>query len=379
MVEIRKGTPADKADIIDFINCVFSQDKFPHDFKAMAPKCYSDEKEGLGAEHYMVVDGGKIKALVAMRIVEMHIGERVLRLGLIGNVSVHYYSRGEGYMKRLMNEAIEDARALGVDMLILNGFRQRYGYFGFEQAGYKVSFTVNTTNLRHTMSEVDISDISFYELNEGMDKEINFAIGLMEKKAAYISREKEDFVKICRSWHQKPRVICSGGEMIGYVVSVDGTYSEIVLSDENELGRVIKALFNEDGVKKTTMSVPPYESERVAFLESFSEDYKIEHVEMVSVLNWKRTLEGLINLKKFAEPIQDTEAIIEVDGVCLSISVKDGEVSVEELCGSRDDALKLSHNEAEKMLFSPMGLIRKSEMLKNIAPLPLFIHAADAF
>ena len=379
MIELRKGTVADKADIIDFINCVFSQDKFPHDFKKMVPKCYADSVEGLGAEHYMVVDEGKIKALVAMRLVEMNTCGKRIKAGLIGNVAVHYYSRGEGYMKKLMNWTIEDAKAMGVDLLVLNGFRQRYGYFGFEQAGYKISFTVNTTNLRHTMSEVDDSLISFKELTENMKGEIDFAHSLMQKRVAYITRKKEEFVEICHSWHQIPRIIYSDNSPIGYLVSVENVYSEIVLQDEKDFSRVIKAIFAEDGLKETVISVAPYEVERVDLLSEICEKYEIEHVEMLNVLNWKNTLEALLTLKNVAEQLCDGEISLAIEGKGYKIKASNGSVTVSETDEIADPKLSFTNSEAEKAFFAPIGLVRKLSELKNWAPLPFFINAADAF
>ena len=100
---------------------------------------------------------------------------------------------------------------------------------------------------------------------------------------------------------------------------------------------------------------------------------------MVNVLNWKNTLEALIELKSHTEQLSDTEATFEVDGVCLHISVKSGKATVCKTDEPSENALKLSHNEAEKLLFAPFGLIKMSDVLKNVAPLPFFIHAADAF
>ena len=59
-----------------------------------------------------------------------------LRVGCVGTVSVHLYSRGEGHMKILMAMMMDDARAKGCDLLMLGGARKRYNYFGFEQAGW---------------------------------------------------------------------------------------------------------------------------------------------------------------------------------------------------------------------------------------------------
>ena len=66
-----KGIATEKEEIIDFLNLVFSQSHYPHDFKKLAPKAYSENINGLGAEHYLAKKDGKIKAIVANRIIDI--------------------------------------------------------------------------------------------------------------------------------------------------------------------------------------------------------------------------------------------------------------------------------------------------------------------
>ena len=42
MIEYRFAAPEHRADLIDFINYVFSQNSVPHDFKTLIPKVYAD-------------------------------------------------------------------------------------------------------------------------------------------------------------------------------------------------------------------------------------------------------------------------------------------------------------------------------------------------
>ena len=129
------ATPADREEVVDFANYVFSQAHRPHDFKTLLPKAYADHLPELGAKHYLAKQEGRIRALVADRMIDMRLLDDTLRVGCVGTVSVHPYSRSEGHMKRLMTMMLEDARAEGLDLLMLGGIRQRYNYFGFEQAG----------------------------------------------------------------------------------------------------------------------------------------------------------------------------------------------------------------------------------------------------
>ena len=70
MIEYLRAEKNDKEEIIDFINYVFSQNFCPHDFKTLLPKAYSDDVCGIGAQHYVVKEDGKIKATVAIRTID---------------------------------------------------------------------------------------------------------------------------------------------------------------------------------------------------------------------------------------------------------------------------------------------------------------------
>ena len=125
MTEFCRGRSQDQEEIIDFINMVFSQNSVPHDFKTLLPKLYSDDAD-TGCCHFLAKEDGKIRAVVGLFPTQLHVGERRLKLGHIGSVSVHKYSRGKGYMKKLMHMAIEAAKAEGMDALVLGGLKNRY-------------------------------------------------------------------------------------------------------------------------------------------------------------------------------------------------------------------------------------------------------------
>ena len=246
MVEYIKANIKDKADIIDFINYVFSQNGTPHDFKKLAPKSYADHINDLGAEHYMVKDDGRIKAIVANRIVKMNIYGHTLTVGLIGNVAVHPYSRGNGYMSDLLNMAIEDAKTKDIDILALGGQRQRYGYFGFEPGGYRFCFRLTDSNIRHALTEIDVSDIRFSELKAENTDLIDFAYSLYVQRSVHTIRTRESFLDIVHSWNSRCRIIYKNSQCIGYILD---NATEIVLLNESDFPEVLKALFLQDNIK----------------------------------------------------------------------------------------------------------------------------------
>ena len=64
MTEYIIGNWNDKAEIIDFLNYVFSQLRVPHDFKRLMPVLYADDVLDFETPHYLVKRDGKILANV---------------------------------------------------------------------------------------------------------------------------------------------------------------------------------------------------------------------------------------------------------------------------------------------------------------------------
>ncbi len=372
---IEKGTPHEKAEIIDFINYVFSQAHAPHDFKTLIPKVYGDDADGLGAEHYLIREDGMIKALVADRFFSLSVAQTVLRVGLIGSVSVHPYSRGKGYMKELMPAVIDDARNSGTDLLVLGGQRQRYGYFGFESAGTQLRFRITKDNIRHCMSNLDCTEISFVDLDNHDTDSIRFAKKLYERNPLHALRDEKEFSAIMQTWNTRCRIVYRNGERIGYCY---GNCWEVEVIRESDFPAVLKALFAQENLNETDIRVSPFRTERASFLYGICEEAGINQVEMIHVLNWRTVLQGFLSLKAAYTRLEDGTEDFEIDGKGYCVSVTDGRPTVCET-EIRSNARKFSHVEAERAFFGIDLLLLDERKIHNWAPLPFNVDVPDTF
>ena len=134
MIEYRFADASYRADIIDFINMVFSQSAIPHDFKTLIPKVYADGR-GFDEIHAIALDNQRVRGVVAQLPISAKYAGQDLKIGYIGSVSSHKYARGSGYMKVLMAMQLENAEKSGIDIMMLGGQRQRYEYFGYSPVG----------------------------------------------------------------------------------------------------------------------------------------------------------------------------------------------------------------------------------------------------
>lgn len=373
MVEYVIGTQKDKDEIVDFINYVFSQAHRPHDFKTLVPKSYADDAIDLGAVHYVAKEDGKIKALVAMRIIDVNVCGKILKYGLIGNVSVHPYSRGSGYMKKLMQMAIDDAKVRGVQLMLLGGQRQRYGYFGFENAGSDISFVVSKANIRHCFSSLDSSSISFKPMT---DADVDEAKSLYEKSPVHTIRCREEFLNIMHTWNLECNVILKNGEFAGYIY---GEFAEIKLVDESDFPLVLKAVFEKEKLDKVTIKTSLYEKQRSDFLDSICEESSIVQVEMLNVLDWERVLDAFLNLKVKIVDLACGEVFTDIGGDIYHICVMGETADVKKCDGILGCSKKMTHNEAQRLFFDLKSYVYGDSMFKNWLPLPLVIDSPDGY
>ncbi|MBR0462966.1 MAG: GNAT family N-acetyltransferase [Clostridia bacterium] len=368
------GTAANWPDIIDFANYVFSQAHRPHDFKTLLPGVYGRSDPEVPGWHFIAVTGdGHIRALVADKPQIMTYAGKTLKAGCVGTVSVHPYARSEGHMKRLMSDMISDAQNKNYDMLILGGQRQRYNYFGFEKAGYQYSYNITRTNVRHALGDVDPSGIRFFEIQREDHDIISYTNSLSGRLPVHGNRPADKYYDIMHNWSSAFRWIEVDGRRAGYIVG-DGL--EIVLEDESDLKRVIKALLKDDSLRQLEITCAPHEKERMTGLSEFAESTTIGGVEMVRVLNWKNVIETLLHYKSTFTTLEDGEFTLSIDDMpSLTITVENGNAAVREL--DREPDLVCSHMMAQRNLFGLEGFVRP--VYKNYFPLPFYISSVDTF
>ena len=369
-----KGTPADRDEIIDFANYVFSQAHVSHDFKILLPKTYDDAAQGIEEWHYLAKQDGRIRALVADRPLKLHVQDSVLYAGCVGTVSVHKYSRGEGLMKYLMRWMLEEEKKKGFDMMILGGQRQRYNYFGFEQAGFVFAYDVSEASLRHTLAGQPEHSVYFHELSEDNAAEFAFARDVCCRQMVYGERPADEFMRIMHNWNSRCRVVYVDGVLTGCVM---GDGMEICLTDDGLLPWVLNAMLAESGRQNICVKAAPFERERVELLSKISAGRSIQSVEMINILNWEKVLNTLLKLKASYAKLHDGCVRMKMDGKTYRIRVSENVPSVEETDEKAD--VELSHMEAQRRLLNMENMCIPDDVFGDWAPLPFNISPADTF
>ena len=368
------GRPEQWDDIIDFANYVFSQAHQPHDFKTLIPGVYGQNEPEQASWHFIAVRDGRIRALVADKPEVLTCPGGELRVGCVGTVSVHPYSRGEGHMKRLMADMIADAKKNDYDILMLGGQRQRYNYFGFEQGGWSYNYSITAVNVRHCLGGVDDSGITVTDLTDDRPEEVDYAFELAHRQPVHGLRPRRKFLACLGNWRSPVRLIRCKGEMAGYIV---GGGSEIALEREELLYPMIKKLFSAGIVTRLDIPCAPYETERIAYLSAISGGRTINDVEMINVLNWRRVIACLLRARQTFCPLEDGVFTLAVDDEpSLTIRVTGGQVSVAEEGLAPD--LKADHLTMQRRLFD-IEWLSLPGAYKNWFPLPFYTTTVDTF
>lgn len=319
MTEYRKAIPDEAGDILDFINYVFSEAHRPHDFKKFNPKMY-DSDYPFWRDHYVVSENGRIRATVAITHERRTHGGIPMTCCEVGQVSVHPYHRGKGYMQALMNMAVKDMREEGIDYAHLSGLRQRYEYFGFTQAECEYHMLITKRNCFHKQ----------------------------DNKTA-ITMENDDIIL--------------DNKKIGHF-----TGNRAELCDYSKAPAVYSAYLDKIGESEITVGAKPYDAACLRGLADFCEYTTLKYTNQIRIYNYEKVL--LACLKQRAEHglAADGFLSLAIDEHFIAASIKNGEVSVEP---SEKAELTLSHMDAQSLFFSMTEHTLRPELPRGWFPLVL--------
>jgi predicted acetyltransferase len=384
-----RAGPENYDDTIDFADFVFSQAHQPHDFVKVLPKLYKREyfMDGI---HYIASEGGKIKAMVGAYPLKYEFGGGIVLPGRgIGAVSVHPRSRSKGYMKVLMNMALEDMKKDGIVFSCLSGRRQRYEYFGYTPAGTNYVFTVGEANIRHTLGAEWKPALTIKPVNSGDKDLLDRIYEIHNAKNEKLYRQKERFFDIISSWGAKVFAFIENGRFEGYRICKQGSFdvSEINLLQPSRLLEALGALLlhrkESGGQESVQVLVGPQDIEKISILSTFAETYRQTPAYQFSVLDFKRFVEPFLKIMARQRVLADGTFVLKIEGEnggTFAVSSKGGKAEIEKTTAAPD--LTVNALEATWFFFNPVTAaanpkVRESLFLQSLLPLPLFYENAD--
>ena len=374
MTEVRMALPQEEAQLLDFINLVFSQVRVPHDFEALLPKVYAHP--GFGPLHAVAMEEGRVRAAIALLPETLRVNaEHTLKAGYIGSVATHPKARGQGYMKRLMTLLIDRARQENMDFLALGGQRQRYGHYGFENGCAQASFTVTAKNVRLGLAEVEPLEVR--EITDPADALLEDVHRLGQGQNLTCLRDRDRLLEILHSYYGQLFALLDQGRLAGYLYAQGDDVQELALLQEEDADAAVKAWMADRS--RACFTVPLCSRSRMATLQRYAESLRIEDSQMLLILNWQRVLEACFALACEARPMMDGEIRVAIEGAgAYHISVRDRYCEIKKTEESAD--LSLSRLEATALFFSASSfMLCDHPLLRDWLPLPLTVPVPDQF
>lgn len=370
-VRITKGRPEDHMDIVDFIGMVFRED-----FLVTESKLYLDRPE-LAEKHHLVFEDDRIKAVVGNFPISLNVAGRKLPCYGIGSVAVHPYTRGKGYMKLLMNNALKEAEQEGAALMMLGGKRQRYEYFGFTKCGTVYSFTLDQ-NVRRHLKHIPSDEVELLPLSDHKEY-LRDCIRLWETQPLYADRKAEDLCDILQTCDSTGYLILMRGEFLGFCsIHCSGGVNELTLTDYSYSANVLMKLCEKIG-QSFTVKVFPHQRKLIRTLNMIAQGHSLSPDPSFNVLDYPRVIEAFLTLKGMNEPLIDGRLVIEVaEKGRYAVEVKDGAVSVTET--SDKPQISLDHIRMMVRLFSPFGQIGEEGLTPEMRywlPIPLYLPRCD--
>ena len=385
-----------KEKILRFADEVF--DGLPEGgFAELIPDVYGPDAP-CDKNHLLVLEEGKIQALLLTEPTSFVCGNEVLRGIGVGTVSVAEDARGRGFMQLLLKTVREWMKEEGYAFAVLAGQRQRYAYWGYEPMETRINMQLEPGNGKHGLTRAcaDGADaaVSFAELEEG-SREESMASALFDGLPLHTLRRKEGFARHLKAGCRRPLAIRSGGAFVGYlcesVRSGEPRITELELSDPKLYPAVIKAYWEKRAPQGFSVSLAPYRTREFAFLEKVCGRYQLGTGYQYYIADLREMLSFFLRAEQRLSGLADGEWSFRIreeeteEERLFGCSVKGEQIRVS--CLTRQEAGEDRWQAAEewekgelvRFLFGPSSCIRRSAGAPaEWFPLPLFLPEADA-
>ena len=380
---IGRGKDEDNAALIAFLDEVFfADDEDGTNFLELLPKIYKDQYRPACNNFVVQEPGGAFRAAVGNFDNDMTVGGVDLKTCCIGNVAVGKDFRSKGYMIELMNASVEDMKSRGVALSYLGGQRQRYGYFGYDNAGIRYYFGFSRRSFKHALGGIP-GGLTMEPLSPEDKEAIRLIDEIYTKAPVFSRRPPEAYYDILCSWHDSPYLLREEGQTVGYaVLNPDRDYvSEFGLTDAALLPRLVAALLENSEKDSVGFPVAPYETEKLAFFTKNASWMSVDHCESVLVLDHKTVLTAYLRAAASYQTLCDGAMTVLIHGRAgdesLKLAVKDNEVSVEVYDG--EPQYELDCLAAVRAFFSnyPADRAPFPPAVRQWLPLPLFFSSRD--
>ena len=204
------------------LNTAFTGDADSRHFEEGLPKMWVDDDEHM-ARHIAVFEDGVMAGAVGIYPYDVQIGTKTLRFATVGNIGVLKEYRGRGYMKLLMDAAMEVLEREHIDVSRLGGLRTRYEHYGYEMCG--TNYTIRLSKRNAEEAYPGGTGITFSPVSEDDHAALALVRRWYNTSAIACGRgDDTDLYRTLCAWKNRPYLARLDGNPIGYLcASPDGS------------------------------------------------------------------------------------------------------------------------------------------------------------
>ena len=363
-------------ELLNMLNTVFHKSE-GDTFDIFLPVMWKRDDAHM-SKHLAIRANGKLAAVVGIYPLPAIINGEPITFATIGNVATMPEFEGRGMMRALMNEALREAKRIGIDIARLSGARQRYNRYGFERAGVDYQFKLTKKNLMEYYQE----KFHFKQILLD-DRDLLEHVMTLERNAPLYAERgdaKQFFQTLsaykCKIWG----AINAAGELVGYICATDDgatIYEHRADHVQNEYQMLLEWILTSQ-VNELTIHTAPWECELNVLLQKICEKWILTNTNMFCPFNWSKLLNALLKIKAKYKHIPDESLIIQIEGY--------GTVEMSADCcfdTNKLPQITLSHLDAVRFLLEifppttsyilPKNLDEQTKLyLQNVLPLPLW-------
>ncbi len=282
---------------------------------------------------FVMKDGSKVVSHVGYVDQTVLVEGNEVKVAGITFVSTLPDYRGRGFMTGLLKRCIEAMTEEGYAFSDLGGNRQRYGHFGWENAGRGWDFHITKRSLDDTNTPVGFK-IAPYQASS---KEIDAIIAIHDQEPLRMKRTRELYEMLLGRMGKQVWLASNDDGVAAYLVNNDGGKIPWVLEfggNEEGIHAILRYFIDTIRIESIGVSSPwlhPLNHK----LFSISSSWSVICPRMLKILNLESTLRGFTNQlgRRYAElgfknrqvvsiGIEGTDQIVEVEFTPDKVSFK---------------------------------------------------------
>jgi len=376
-----------RASLDDFDSIVeIGNECFPYDrdhggIVARWPHCFFPKAEKI-KNCLIMKDGSKVVSLVEYVDQTLQVDGGNLKVGGITVVSTWPSYRSLGLMTKLLNYCVSLMQEEGYAFSDLNGDRQRYGHFGWENAGRQWRFDIS----RRSISALDVVKGYNISLYGSSRKEIDAIIAIHEKETMGLKRTRSLYEMLLGRKGKQVWLARSEEGIDAYVVADQRDKEQVIVEfggAAEGVHAILMYLIENFGSEVLHVNSPWSHPLNTTFF-SISARWHVICQRMIKIIDLEATLRGFAHQlgqryrdlgfqgsHTIALAIEGTEQRVEIEFSSEGVTVRKA--------SNHSKSLTLSDRQIVRLIFGPgkpsseFSLPPNARFLESLLPVDFYI------